>query len=158
MNFTRLAILVTEILADALYDLLVITNPNVKARNQCDVTFLYSEHRKQNKYVPSSGYWGKVYKIEDIPSTSICPGDDIERIRLMRNRLNHSSHYEIEYKEFDALDKLIQDVLTRMYSFMNLITKPTYMERAAEIRGKAYQLVDLKCLKNQLEKGKLILI
>ncbi|CAG2241392.1 unnamed protein product [Mytilus edulis] len=100
INFTKMGIIAADILADALFDLIRVGDPTFKAppRNECDITKLYNIHRnKLNAFKPTHGWggdWG------NLNANDIEPGDDIERIRLTRNELNHSSKYEMQDKHF----------------------------------------------------------
>ncbi|CAC5391707.1 unnamed protein product [Mytilus coruscus] len=78
ISFTKIGMIVLNILADALYDLSKPDKANLHPRNDCDITLLYKEHRHLNKHIPTNG-WGGEWHI--IQNTDIAIGDDIERTR-----------------------------------------------------------------------------
>ena len=86
-----MGMIVLNILADVLYDLLKQDKPNLGPRSDCDITYLYKELRKLNKHVPSH-WWGETW--QNIQVTDKAIGDDIERIRLLRNDLQHSKTFK----------------------------------------------------------------
>ncbi|XP_071143283.1 uncharacterized protein [Mytilus edulis] len=116
MNFTKMGMIVLNILADVLYDLLKQYRPNLPPRSDCDITYLYSEHRKLNKHIPSyssfrHGPWGGNW--QDIKISDTATGDDIERIRLTRNELQHSRTFNLDDKRFNELCNIIDHLLQR---------------------------------------------
>ncbi|VDI82314.1 Hypothetical predicted protein [Mytilus galloprovincialis] len=105
-NFIRVSKASVEVLTDILYDLANASAcPITKPRNECDITYLYGELRRQGLCLPSRGRWGG----DNWPCERVAVniGDDIERIRLNRNRLQHTSHFEMSIFEFtDRWEKL----------------------------------------------------
>ncbi|CAC5382463.1 unnamed protein product [Mytilus coruscus] len=118
-RFAKMGMIVLNILADVLFDLLKQDKGNVKPRSECDITYLYSEHRKLNKHIPSyssgrgcpPGTWGGTWG--DIKNTDISTGDDIERIRLTRNELQHYKTFKLEHKRYNDLCNIILELLER---------------------------------------------
>ncbi|VDI77970.1 Hypothetical predicted protein [Mytilus galloprovincialis] len=98
-NFIRVSKASVEVLTDILYDLANSSAcPITKPRNECDITYLYGELRRQGLGLPSRGCWGGGnWPCERV---AVNVGDDIERIRLNRNRLQHASHFEMLNFEF----------------------------------------------------------
>ncbi|XP_052059490.1 death-associated protein kinase 1-like [Mytilus californianus] len=154
INFTKMGMIVLNILADALYDLLKQDKPNLRPRNDCDITYLYSEHRKLSKHIPSNsshrrcppGPWGGNW--QDIQNTDIAIGDDIERIRLTRNELQHSQIFKLEDKRFTELSNIISDLLRRF----NQHNKPTrlYIDVLNEILVKTISEQEVKSIENEI--------
>ncbi|CAC5401606.1 unnamed protein product [Mytilus coruscus] len=89
-NFAKMGMIVLNILTDVLYDLLKHDKTFVLTRSDCDTTYLYRMHRRINKHIPSNR-WGGTW--QNIQSTDISIGDDIERIRLTRNEIFHSETF-----------------------------------------------------------------
>lgn len=107
-NFIRVSKASVEVLTDILYDLAKASAcPITKPRHECDITYLYGELRRQGlcKHLPSRGRWGGDNWPSELVAVNV--GDDIERIRLNRNRLQHTSHFEMSILEFaDGWKKL----------------------------------------------------
>ncbi|CAG2254894.1 unnamed protein product [Mytilus edulis] len=153
INSAKMGMIVLNILADALYDLLKQDIPNLtKSRSSCDITYLYSEHRKVNKHIPSSSShkrypWGGEWK--DIYVTDIAIGDDIERIRLTRNELQHSKEFKIDDIRFKELCDILIDLLKRFDQHI----KPArlYTDRFTEILAKIIAEEEVKRVHQRLE-------
>ncbi|VDI57072.1 Hypothetical predicted protein [Mytilus galloprovincialis] len=109
-NFTKMGKIVFNILADASYDLLKLDSINLPTKRDLDITEIYQEHRKQDKHIPSNG-WGCIWK--SLQNTDISLGDDIERIRLIRNKHAHSKKYTLDDLQFKDLLDIIFDLLER---------------------------------------------
>ncbi|VDI81169.1 Hypothetical predicted protein [Mytilus galloprovincialis] len=154
INFTKMGMIALNILADVLYDLLKPDKPHLRQRCECDIAYLYGEHRKLNKYVPSNsshrrcppGPWGGTW--QDIQNTDISIGDDIERIRLTRNELQHSEIFKLDEIRFNELCNILSDVLNR---FDNHI-KPTrlYTDGLNEILVKTISAEEVKSIANSI--------
>ncbi|XP_076115884.1 uncharacterized protein LOC143083515 [Mytilus galloprovincialis] len=145
INFTKMGMIVLNILADVLYDLLKQDKPNLRPRSDVDITYLYSEHRKLNKHIPSN-LWGGTW--QTIQNTDIAIGDDIERIRLTRNELQHSRIFELEDKRFGELCYIISDLLKRFDGH----NKPTmlYADRVNEILTKTLSKEEVISIENEI--------
>ncbi|OPL21513.1 serine pats1 threonine-protein kinase, partial [Mytilus galloprovincialis] len=99
MNFLRIQKISTELMCDILYELLLHDNyVGLKPRNESDISDLYSKIRGQNLRVPSNGWGGQRLPNESIQTNT---GDDVERIRLIRNRLQHSSQFQMSDSEYN---------------------------------------------------------
>lgn len=147
-----------NILADVLYDLLKQDKLNVPPRSNCDITFLYSEHRKLNKRIPSNsshrrcppGPWGGNW--QDIQVTDKAIGDDIERIRLTRNELQHSKTFELDDTRFIELQTIIVGLLDRFDKHI----KPAnlYTNQLKVVLSKTISEEEVKSIKNEIRSGK----
>ncbi|CAC5425651.1 unnamed protein product [Mytilus coruscus] len=148
MNFAKMGMIVLNILADVLYDLLRSDKPHLPPRSECDITYLYKELRRLNKHVPSH-WWGETW--QDILVTDIAIGDDIERIRLTRNDLQHSRTFTLDDKCFHELYVIIVDLVKRF----DLHNKPArlYTDQLKEIMSKTVSEEEAKCVKHQLITG-----
>ncbi|CAG2206458.1 unnamed protein product [Mytilus edulis] len=99
MNFLRIQKISTELMCDILYELLLHDNfLGLKPRNESDISDLYSKIRRTHLRVPSNGWGGQVWPNESIQTNT---GDDVERIRLTRNRLQHSSQFQMTDSEYN---------------------------------------------------------
>ena len=140
-----MGIIVLNILADASYDLLKQDIPNLRPRSDCDITYLYQEHYKLKKHVPSKGWGGDWQKIQ---VTNIAVGDDIERIRLTRNELQHSRAAELGDTRFNELCNILTDLLQRF----DQLNKPTrlYTDHLHEILAKTISAEDVQSIENEI--------
>ncbi|XP_076108705.1 uncharacterized protein LOC143076733 [Mytilus galloprovincialis] len=154
INFTKMGMIALNILADVLYDLLKPDKQNLRPRCGCDISYLYSEHRKLNKHVPSNsnhrqypyGPWGGNWL--DIQNTDIAIGDDIERIRLTRNELQHSDIFQINDTRFNELCHILSELLKRFEHY----NKPTrlYTDQLNEILAKTVSAEEVKSIENEI--------
>ncbi|CAG2189927.1 unnamed protein product [Mytilus edulis] len=145
INFTKMGIIVLNILADASYDLLKQDKPNLRPRSDCDITNLYSEHRNLNKHIPSNSWGGSWQRIQN---TDLAIGDDIERIRLTRNELQHSRIFHFDDTRFNELCNILSDLLK---SFDNH-NKPAilYTDQLNKILAKTVSAEEVKLIKNEI--------
>ncbi|CAG2216052.1 unnamed protein product [Mytilus edulis] len=154
INFTKMGMIALNIFADVLYDLLKPDKPHLRPRCDCDITYLYSEHRKLNKHVPSNsnhrqyphGPWGGCW--QDFKNTDIAIGDDIERIRLTRNELQHSQLFKLDEMRFNELSNISSDLLKR-FDRHNTPTK-LYTDRLKEILAKSISKEEVKSIENEI--------
>ncbi|CAG2242501.1 unnamed protein product [Mytilus edulis] len=157
MNYAKMGMIVLNILADVLYDLLRPDKPHLPPRSDCDITYLYKELRRLNKNIPSN-QWGGTW--QTILVTDIAIGDDIERIRLTRNDLQHSRQFTLDDTRFNDLYVIIVDLVKRF----DLHNKPArlYTDQLKEIIAKTVSEEEAKCIKhqliNELKLGKLTFI
>ncbi|CAG2222655.1 unnamed protein product [Mytilus edulis] len=147
-----MGMIVLNILADVLYDLLKPDKPHLRPRSDCDITYLYSEHRKLNKHIPSN-LWGGTW--QTIQNTDIAIGDDIERIRLTRNELQHSRIFKLDDKRFIELINLIGDILKRF----DQNNKPTrlYTDELNDILAKTISAEEVKSIENEISADQSII-
>lgn len=116
-NFTKIAMVVFTPLTDVLYDRLRLDRLDVPARENVDIPYLYSEHKKLSIHVRSSstnrpsGYWGGTWK--DISITDTAIGDDIERIRLIWDELRCSDNQQLDDKRYTELFDIMHDLFER---------------------------------------------
>ncbi|XP_076115890.1 uncharacterized protein LOC143083525 [Mytilus galloprovincialis] len=154
INFTKMGMIALNIFADVLYDLLKPDKPHLRPRCDCDITYLYSEHRKLNKHVPSNSNhprchpapWGGGW--QDFKNTDIAIGDDIERIRLTRNELQHSQLFKLDDMRFNELSNISSDLLKR-FDRHNTPTK-LYTDRLKEILAKSISKEEVKSIENEI--------
>ncbi|XP_063412604.1 uncharacterized protein LOC134695308 [Mytilus trossulus] len=153
-NFIRVSKASVEVLTDILYDLANASAcPITKPRNECDITYLYAELRRQGLCLPSRGRWGG----DNWPCerAAINVGDDIERIRLNRNRLQHTSHFEMSifeftdrWKKLNALAKRFDARLTpAMFYEDRLIRLNHYLGRKRDFQNFQIKESKVKVLK-----------
>ncbi|XP_052096696.1 uncharacterized protein LOC127731868 [Mytilus californianus] len=147
INFTKMGIIVLNILADASYDLLKQDIPNLHPRSDCDITYLYKEHRKLNKNIPTKG-WGGNWQTMQV--TDIAIGDDIERIRLTRNELQHSRAAELGDTRFNELCNILSDLLKRF----DQLNKPArlYTDHLNEILAKTISAEEVQSIENEISE------
>ncbi|CAC5420463.1 unnamed protein product [Mytilus coruscus] len=146
-----------NILADVLFDLLRLEtyrDPTylLCSRSQCDITFLYGEHRRMNKHIPSNSSkrhcpWGGHWP--DIAVTDNALGDDIERIRLTRNELQHMKIFPLENTRYTELCTILQDVLNRFDKHIN--PSHLYTDRLNKILENTVEREDVECFKLEIK-------
>ena len=96
----------------------VIKNANTHGYQDFDITLLYTLLRNVCQRMPSpSQNWG----VSTMPSPNeVTVGDDIERIRLIRNKLfGHISEAAISETEFKDYWSIISDICTRMQALLS---------------------------------------
>lgn len=93
--------------------------PAIPDYNTFDVSLLYTLIRNLCPSLKPSQDWGKEPKATDIKI-----GDDIERLRLSRNKFVHSSSHYIPDGDFEALWMYLESTIQRMQKFM--MTKGCY--------------------------------
>ena len=101
----------------------VIKNASSRGYQDFDVTLLYTLLRNVCQNVtPPSQRWG----VSTMPSPNeVTVGDDIERIRLIRNKFGHISETAISKTEFNEYWSIISGICTRI---QNLLIKD-YVKR-----------------------------
>ncbi|CAG2227873.1 DNAH [Mytilus edulis] len=136
-----------------LFDLLKQDLPNLRPRSDCDITYLYMEHRRLksiSQAICGAGT-GKTFVFTDIAI-----GDDIERIRLIRNELQHSKAFELDEQRYYELSKIIVDLLKRF----NQHNKPSrlYTDQLNEIIAKTISEEEVNVvhhrIENEIKSGK----
>lgn len=159
MNMTKLGKVALDILADVLYDLLRLDTYGdpyyqMYPRRDWDITSLYNEHRDFNLHTPRQsygrrGYWGGEWS--EICSTDIGIGDDIERIRLIRNELQHSKSFAVDDSKYKELCTIIQDVLHRFDRHNH--PSHLYEDRCKEILQKTFEKEDVQCIQVEVRSN-----
>ncbi|VDI78231.1 Hypothetical predicted protein [Mytilus galloprovincialis] len=121
INAARMSIIILGVLTDALYDRLAADSTPSQSRTTCDITYLYAELRRQNRHIPTKGVWGG--RSTDIHEKDKKIGDDIERIRLIRNEIQHLPSFAIDNTRYKELCRLVRTIAKRMGTCNN---KSTY--------------------------------
>ncbi|CAG2236364.1 unnamed protein product [Mytilus edulis] len=145
INLTKIGIIALNILADVLYDLLKQDKTNLSQRSDYDITNLYKEHRQLNKHIPTNGWGGKWQFLQ---VTDIATGDDIERIRLTRNELQHSTAYSLSDTRFNELCNILSDLLKRFDQ--RIQPARDYTDQLTEILTKNVSAQEVQLIKNEI--------
>ncbi|XP_078319771.1 uncharacterized protein LOC111122013 [Crassostrea virginica] len=131
----------------------VVMNANTRGYQDFDVTLLYTLLRNVCQNItPPSKYWG----MSTMPSPNkVTVGDDIERIRLLRNKLfGHKSKVAISETEFKDQCSIIPGICFRMQTLLN----KDYVKRLqdAEVRPIDPETEEkyLQIIKRQAEEEK----
>ncbi|CAC5424363.1 unnamed protein product [Mytilus coruscus] len=111
-NASRMSMITRGVLTDALYDRLAMDSTPVRSRTECDITYLYTELRRHNRHMPTKGSLG--VSLTEISEKDKKIGDDIERIRLIRQEIQDLSSFEIDDSRFKELCRLVRYVAKRM--------------------------------------------
>ncbi|CAG2232366.1 unnamed protein product [Mytilus edulis] len=137
--------IILNILPGVLYDILKPDKPHLLPRSDCEITYLYAEHRKLNKHTPSNGWGGQWQTIQN---TDIAIGDDIERIRLLRNEFQHPLSFKLGDLRFNELVSITNDILRRL----NYHSKPTrlYTDELKEILAEKISAEEMTKFKNEI--------
>lgn len=130
-----------------------IPPPGQPDYNDFDVTLLYTLIRNlcsaslnPTSLNPTKG-WGKVPD-----SSHMRIGDDIERLRLMRNKFAHANSAGIPDAEFQVLWNDLKSVIQRIQTFMNSMgSNVNYEQKLADIERTDFGSEDLKKYKLFLE-------
>lgn len=125
-----------------------IPPPGEADYNDFDVTLLYTLIRNLcwTSLRPTQG-WGKV---PDSSHTGI--GDDIERLRLMRNRFAHANSAGIPNADFDCLWNDLKSVIQRIQTFIKSVgCNVNYEDNLADIKKNDFGFGDLQKYKSFLE-------
>lgn len=144
LNFVRIEMILQDILVDVLYDLLAQDIEQLRPRSICDISYLYSCHRKNNKHIPSIG-WGKYVRDADKAI-----GDDIERIRDIKNEVQHSITRGIDERQYN---RLCNDIVNLLKRFDQCI-KPArlYTDRLNEMFAKTISVQEMETVCSIAEK------
>ncbi|XP_063409611.1 uncharacterized protein LOC134692909 isoform X2 [Mytilus trossulus] len=147
INATRMAIIILEILTNALFDLSIANRGGflVKQRDECDITYLYAQLRKQNKHIPSHGWGGRW---SDIKNFDILIGDDIERIRLSRNDMAHSKKFSLDDNKYYELCGILERVLHRLETYNG--KGKLYTDQMKNVKKKETKLQDWKTYQKKI--------
>eukprot|EP00105_Crassostrea_gigas_P015053 XP_011431932.1 PREDICTED: uncharacterized protein LOC105331445 isoform X4 [Crassostrea gigas] len=130
-----------------------IPPPGQPDYNDFDVTLLYTLIRNLSSASlnptslnPTKG-WGKVPD-----SSHMRIGDDIERLRLMRNKFAHANSAGIPEAEFQVLWNDLKSVIPRIQTFMNSTgSNVNYEQKLADIERTDFGFGDLQKYKLFLE-------
>lgn len=131
INFIKMKMIQLYILTDVVYYLLKDYRPNLLPRIKCDITYLYKEYRRLNIYVPSNS-WGRLWN--EIQNTGI--GVDIESIRYIRNKLDHSVAFHLSNNRFKYFCKIIRPILRRFDHHIR--PSELYTDRLDKILGQTF--------------------
>ena len=131
----------------------VVKNAKTRGYQDFDITLLYSLLRNVCQNIPPpSQRWG----VSTMPSPNdVTVGDDIERIRLLRNKLfGHISKVAISESEFKKQSSIIPSICSRMQTLLN----KDYVKRLqdAEVRSIDPETEEkyLQIIKRQAEEEK----
>ena len=107
----------------------VIRDANTRGYQDFDITLLYTLLRNVCQNIPSpSQNWG----VSNMPSPNeFTVGDDIERIRLIRNKFGHISETAISKTEFNEYWSIISGTCTRIQTLL----KKDYVKRLQNAEG-----------------------
>ncbi|CAC5368629.1 unnamed protein product [Mytilus coruscus] len=153
LNFAIICMVVLNILADILYDLLEQDKTNLRPRSDCDISYLFDEHRKLNKHIPTNGW---VMSWQHIQNTDIAIGDDIQRIALTRNEILHYRTFTLDEKRYEDLCGIIVDLVERFDQH----NKPSilYTDNLKEIFDKISFEKEVRFTKGEIYHAKMAMI
>ena len=112
--------------------LCVISDAKLRGYQNFDISLLYTLLRNVCQNItPPSQRWG----VSSMPSPNeVTVGDDIERIRLIRNNVfGHISEAAISQTEFQEYLSIISDICTRMRTLLN----KDYVKRLRDVEERS---------------------
>ncbi|CAG2241042.1 unnamed protein product [Mytilus edulis] len=125
-NYVRMSMIVLEVLSGVLYDRLYIDTKTgeILDRDKLDITEMYTI------------------------------GDDIQRIRVIRNEMQHSSVFALDDTRYQTLITIVHDMLTR-FDQRNNPAGESYVKRLDEIRKMELETRSFEEIKERMKAGNL---
>ncbi|CAG2203997.1 unnamed protein product [Mytilus edulis] len=133
-NYVRMSMIVLEVLSGVLYDRLYIDTKTgeILDRDKLDITEMCKKYCALKINFPSKGF-RKIEKVDEISTIEDTIGDDIQRIRVIRNEMQHSSVFALDDTRYQTLITIVHDMLTR-FDQRNNPAGESYVKRLDEIR------------------------
>ncbi|XP_063436865.1 uncharacterized protein LOC134718301 [Mytilus trossulus] len=133
-NYVRMSKIVLEVLSDVLYDRLFLDTKTgeILDRKKLDITEMCKKYCALKINFPSKGF-RKIEEVDQISTNEDAIGDDIQRIRVIRNEMQHSSVFALDDTRYQTLIKIVHDMLTR-FDQRNNPAGESYVKRLDEIR------------------------
>lgn len=126
------------------------TSPHIPDYSQFDVTLLYTLIRNlcPRALTPTNG-WGKEPQVTD---TQL--GDDIERIRQIRNtNVAHVNSGELDDMEFEGIWSDLEDVVKRIQSFTTAKgCSSDFLQQLADLKGRTVEIDEYTSVIKSLEE------
>ncbi|VDI72374.1 Hypothetical predicted protein [Mytilus galloprovincialis] len=154
-NYVRMSMIVLEVLSGVLYDRLYIdTNTGeILDPNKLDITEMLKKYRALKINFPSKGY-REIGRVDEISTNEDNIGDDIQRIRVIRNEMHHSKAFALDDTRYQTLITIVHDMLTR-FDQRNIPTGESYVKRLDEIRKMELETRSFEEIKERMKAGNL---
>ncbi|XP_063436943.1 uncharacterized protein LOC134718375 [Mytilus trossulus] len=132
-NYVRMSMIVLEVLSGVLYDRLFLDTKTgeILDRDKLDITEMCKKYCALKINFPSQGF-RNIGKVDEISTNETTIGDDIQRIRVIRNEMQHSSVFALDDTRYKTLIKIVRAMLTR-FDQCNNPAGESYVKRLDEI-------------------------
>ncbi|VDI74034.1 Hypothetical predicted protein [Mytilus galloprovincialis] len=154
-NYVRMSMIVLEVLSGVLYDRLYIDTKTgeILDRDKLDITEMCKKYCALKINFPSKGF-RKIEKVDEISTNEDTIGDDIQRIRVIRNEMQHSSVFALDDTRYQTLITIVHDMLTR-FDQRNNPAGESYVKRLDEIRKMELETRSFEEIKERMKAGNL---
>ncbi|CAG2211974.1 unnamed protein product [Mytilus edulis] len=154
-NYVRMSMIVLEVLSGVLYDRLYIDTKTgeILDRDKLDITEMCKKYCALKINFPSKGF-RKIEKVDEISTIEDTIGDDIQRIRVIRNEMQHSSVFALDDTRYQTLITIVHDMLTR-FDQRNNPAGESYVKRLDEIRKMELETRSFEEIKERMKAGNL---
>ncbi|VDI70155.1 Hypothetical predicted protein [Mytilus galloprovincialis] len=152
-NYVRMSMIVLEVLSGVLYDRLYIDTKTgeILDRDKLDITEMCKKYCALKINFPSKGF-RKIEKVDEISTIEDTIGDDIQRIRVIRNEMQHSSVFALDDTRYQTLITIVHDMLTR-FDQRNNPAGESYVKRLDEIRKMELETRSFEEIKERMKAG-----
>ncbi|CAC5393339.1 unnamed protein product [Mytilus coruscus] len=152
-NYVRMSMIVLDVLSGVLYDRLHKDTKTGETldREKLDITEMCKKYCALNINIPSKGY-RKIGKVDEISTNEDNIGDDIQRIRVIRNEMQHSTVFALDDTRYLALITIIHDMLTR-FDQRNKPAGEPYVNRLDEIIKMDLKTMNLEEIMERIKAG-----
>ncbi|XP_063436951.1 uncharacterized protein LOC134718384 [Mytilus trossulus] len=152
-NYVRMSMIVLEVLSGVLYDRLYIDTKTgeILDRDKLDITEMCKKYCALKINFPSKGY-RKIEKVDEISTIEDTIGDDIQRIRVIRNEMQHSSVFALDDTRYQTLITIVHDMLER-FDQRNNPAGESYVNRLDEIRKMELETRSFEEIKERMKAG-----
>ncbi|XP_063438287.1 uncharacterized protein LOC134719214 [Mytilus trossulus] len=152
-NYVRMSMIVLEVLSGVLYDRLYIDTKTgeILDRDKLDITEMCKKYCALKINFPSKGF-RKIEKVDEISTIEDTIGDDIQRIRVIRNEMQHSSVFALDDTRYQTLITIVHDMLTR-FDQRNNPAVESYVKRFDEIRKMELETRSFEEIKERMKAG-----
>ncbi|XP_076081103.1 uncharacterized protein LOC143052014 [Mytilus galloprovincialis] len=152
-NYVRMSMIVLEVLSGVLYDRLYIDTKTgeILDRDKLDITEMCRKYCALKINFPSKGF-RKIERVDEISTIEDTIGDDIQRIRVIRNEMQHSSVFGLDDTRYQTLITIVHDMLTR-FDQRNNPAGESYVKRLDEIRTMELETRSFEEIKERMKAG-----
>ncbi|XP_063436948.1 death-associated protein kinase 1-like [Mytilus trossulus] len=152
-NYVRMSKIVLEVLSGVLYDRLFLDTKTgeILDRKKLDITEMCKKYCALKINFPSKGF-RKIEEVDQISTNEDAIGDDIQRIRVIRNEMLHSSVFALDDTRYQTLITIVHDMLTRFDQHNNPAGE-SYVKRLDEIRKMELETRSFEEIKERMKAG-----
>ncbi|XP_063436895.1 uncharacterized protein LOC134718331 [Mytilus trossulus] len=152
-NYVRMSKIVLEVLSGVLYDRLFLDTKTgeILDRKKLDITEMCKKYCALKINFPSKGF-RNIKKVDEISTNEDTIGDDIQRIRVIRNEMQHSTVFALDDTRYQKLIAIVHDMITR-FDQRNNPAGESYVKRFDEIRKMELETRSFEDIKEQMKAG-----